>query len=80
MGIDFGDMEDQLLLANLEKKFEEDSKVQVPLPILTDETEPRILIVEDNNFSAYALTSLLEQYQIRSIVATDGVMAQEMVS
>ena len=36
------------------------------------EVKARILIVEDNLYSSYALTSILDQYQIKSEVALNG--------
>ena len=39
----------------------------------------QILIVEDNSFCHYALTSILEQYQLDYDTAWDGAVAYEMV-
>ena len=39
----------------------------------------KILIVEDNLFCAYAITSLLEQYSIASEIASNGQEALEMI-
>ena len=39
----------------------------------------RVLLVEDNLFCAYAITSLLQQYSIECDVATNGQFAVEKV-
>ena len=46
----------------------------------TDKKDVQIMIVEDNFLCAYAITSILAQYQIESDIANNGQHAIQLVS
>ena len=75
---DVQDIQEGLLMPQLKAEVNLFTKKTFTDDEVTSSTAP-ILIVEDNSFCYYALTSILQQYQLEFDSAWDGGWAVEMV-